>query len=510
MALGRPGVYVQENLTPLPSSTTDTGNALAAFCGTATFGPSTPTLISSWAQYAALYNAFGTTQDLLPYAVYSYFANGGTGCYVVRATASDAVAAHVTLNDTQGTPAALLTVTAKSVGAYGNNIFLTVNANPTPGYFDLIVAVGSTSNITDRFVAVTLNPADPQYLLSIVNSPTSGSQTIAIAYVSTVSPWTVAQTPAAQVNTPLASGSDGTPSNINLTTAAEQLATVQGVVNLNLPGITTPATINALTAWAAAQGNVFLVVDSPQASSTETATVNAYLALAPTAQTGTPYTQSSYAAVYGPWLVTNDPSSLAAGAVRTLPPGGAVLGQFAAVDASTGPYQSPSGTGTTLVGVVGVDQVFQAANLDALNNANINIIRSVPRYGFCIMGARTLAFGMPSRYVAIRRTLMYVESLLKRNVQFALFQPNNSVLWNKISSVLNQSLGALMQAGYFGSQIATSAYWVRCDSTTMSPADVASGVVKIAVGVALSAPAEYVIINIGLFDATTNVSSTLP
>lgn len=509
-ALGRPGVYVQESLTPLPTTSTDTGNAMAAFVGTATFGPSVPTLVTSWAQYAALYNGFGTTADLLPYAVYSYFANGGTGCYVVRATASDAVAASVVLNDQQGTPATLMRITAKSVGAFGNQIYITVVANPTPGYFDLIVAVGATSNVTDRYIGVTLNPSDPRYLLSIINSPTDGSQVISIAYTSATSPWTTAQTPAAQTNTPLTGGSDGTSSNINLVTSTEQLATVQSVLNVNLPGITSAATINALTTWAANQGNVFLVIDSPQASSTESATLAAYLALAPNAQTGTPYTQSSYAAMYGPWLVTNDPSSLAAGAVRTLPPGGAVLGQYAAVDAATGPYQSPSGTGTTLVGVVGVDQTFQAANLDTLNNANVNVIRTVPRYGFCIMGGRTLAYGMPSRYVNIRRTLMFIESLCKRSVQFALFQPNNSILWNKIDSVLNQALGALMQAGYFASNVASNAYWVRCDSSNNVPSSTSTGVVHIDIGVALSAPAEYVLINIGLFDSTTAVSSTLP
>jgi phage tail sheath protein FI len=133
----------------------------------------------------------------------------------------------------------------------------------------------------------------------------------------------------------------------------------------------------------------------------------------------------------------------------------------------------------------------------------------VPRYGFCIMGARTLAYGMPSRYIAIRRTLMYVESLLKRGVQFALFQPNNNVLWNKISSIVTQQLSSLMQAGYFASQVASSAYWVRCDSTNNVPSSTSTGVVHIDVGVALAAPAEYVVINIGLFDATTNVSSTL-
>jgi hypothetical protein len=509
MAAGRPGVYITENLTPLPSSTTDTGAAVAAFVGTTNYGPSVPTLVTSWSQYAATYNSFGDTTSMLPYAVYTYFANGGTGCYVVRGVASDAVAGHVTLMDTQGTPASLITVTAKSTGAFSNNIFLTVVANGTTGFFDLLVSVGTTSNIVDRFLAVTLNPTDPRYLLPLVNSPTTGSQTISIAYVSSVNPWTAAQTPAPQANTPLASGADGTVGGINLVTAAQQLATLQGVFNINLPGVSTPATINGLTSWAAGLGNIFVVVDAPQASSTYAATLTAYTALAPNAGSGTPWAQSSYAAAYGPWLVTQDPSSLATGAVRTLPPGGAVLGQYAATDLSQGTYQSPSGVSTALTGVVGVDTVFQNADLDTLNTAGINVIRAIPRYGFCIMGTRTLAYGMPSRYVNIRRTLMYVESLLRRATQFALFEPNSSVLWNKISSTIGQQLNALMQAGYFASQVAATSYYVVCDQTNNTAASMAVGQVNVSVGVALAAPAEYVLINIGLFNATAQITSSL-
>lgn len=508
MALGRPGVYIQETLTPLPAGVEDSGAALAAFCGTATYGPSTPQLVTSWAQYSAAYNGFGNGIDLLPYAVYQYFANGGNGCWIVRATASDAIAGHITLNDTQGTPAPLVTITAKSVGAFTNNIFLTVAATGTAGYFDLSIALGTTGNIVERYTSVTFNPADARYIIPIVNSPVSGSQTISMTYISSVSPWTTAQTPAVQANTPLASGADGV-ATPNLVTAAQQLSSVNGIINLNLPGVSTATTINSLTAWAAPLGNIFIVVDMPQNTGTYAGTVSAYEALAPNAGTGTPYTQSSYAAAYGPWLVVNDPSSLAVGAVRTLPPGGAVLGQYASSDAAAGPFQSPGGISTALANTISVDTVFASADLDTLNTAGINIIRQVPQYGYCVMGVRTLTYGMPSRYISIRRTLMYVENLLKRTLQFAIAQPNNYILWGKISSVVNQQLSALMQAGYFASTQASTAYWVTCDATNNTPATSAVGQVNVAVGVALSAPAEYVVISIGLFDTTTQVASNL-
>lgn len=507
--LGRPGVYISESLTPIASTTTDNGVATPVFVGTTTYGPSAPTYVSSWSAYAAAYNGFGDTSSMLPFAVYEFFQNGGTGCYIVRATASDAVAGSVTIKDTQGTPANLLTITSKSVGAYSNNIYVTVVPSATAGRFDFLVSVGTAATVVDRFPDVTLDPTDPRYLVTMVNSPTSGSSTVSLSYVSAVSPWTTAQTPAAQSGTPLTGGADGTTANINLATAAETCSSLSGILLMNLPGVSDPTKINPLLSWAASQGNVFMVIDGPQASNTYSATLTATLALSPVTTTGTTLTKSSYGAVYAPWLVCSDPSSQAAGAVRTLPPGGAVLGQYMASDAAAGPYQSPAGTSTALVGVVGVDTTYQNADLDTLNAAGINVIRPIPGYGLCIVGARTLDYGMPSRYISIRRTLMFIENLMTRSVQFALFLPNSSVLRGKIASVLTQQLTGLMQSGYLASTVAANAFFVTCDGTNNTPATAANGVVNVAVGVALAAPAEYIVISIGLFESTTTTSNTL-
>lgn len=509
-SLGRPGVYISESLTPIASTTTtDNGIATPVFVGTATYGPSAPTYVSSWSAYSAAYNGFGDTTSFLPYAVYEFFQNGGTGCYVVRATASDAVAGTVTLKDQQTTPANLLTVTAKCVGAYSNNVYVTVNASPTAGRFDFLVSVGTTANIVDQFLDVTLDPTDPRYLVTMVNSPTTGSSTVSVSYVSAVSPWTTQQTPATQSGTPLTGGSDGTAANINLVTAAETISTLPGILLLNLPGVSDPTKINPLLAWCEAAGNVFMVIDGPQASSTYSATLTATLQLSPTTTSGTTLSKSSFGAVYGPWLICSDPSSLASGAVRTLPPGGAVLGKYMVSDATAGPYQTPAGTGTALSGVVGVDTVYQNADLDTLNSAGINIIRQIPGYGLCIVGGRTLDFGMPSRYISIRRCLMFIENLMTRSVQFALFLPNSSVLRTKIASILTQQLTGLMQSGYLASTTAATAFYVTCDDTNNTPSTAANGIVNVAVGVALAAPAEYIVINIGLFDSTTTTSSSL-
>src|SRR5690348_15257095 len=99
MAYARPGVYVNTTLTPLTTGSTAPGQSTAAFVGVHTQGPTVPTLVTSWNQFNQLYGGFGNGQNLLPFAVWQYFANNGNQCYVVRAAASDAVAATQTVND---------------------------------------------------------------------------------------------------------------------------------------------------------------------------------------------------------------------------------------------------------------------------------------------------------------------------------------------------------------------------------------------------------------------------
>ncbi|MFE6745952.1 hypothetical protein ACFVGM_08885 [Kitasatospora purpeofusca] len=111
----RPGVYISETLTPLPTAVTPPGTAVAAFVGSHATGPSTATKVSSWGQFQALYGGFGSGLDVLPFAVYSFFANGGSSAWVMRATDALARAASSTAAVTPPTtPGASLLVNVPS------------------------------------------------------------------------------------------------------------------------------------------------------------------------------------------------------------------------------------------------------------------------------------------------------------------------------------------------------------------------------------------------------------
>lgn len=509
-----PGIYVEESLTPLSQAINAPGEAFAAFVGTHNQGPAVPTVVRSWSQYVSLFGDFSSAKpgDLLPYAVYQYFNNGGRQAYIVRAIPSDAVAATITLMDRAGTPAALLKLTAKSGGTWGNALYVDIVDSPTTGSGRVNIVIKRGGITADKVVEtwndVSLNPQDSRYFIPIVNSPVAGSTyVIGQDMRSNATAWVVANTPAIQTGTVFTTGAEGVAS-VDLVAATQLLADVQDILVLNLPGVTASATINGVITWidpalnSASRQNIFLVVDTVAASSTVAATVTAYTALI---TGGSAFTATSYAAVYGPWLQVDDPSNSTAGATRLLPPGGAVLGQFAQMDSSRGVQKPPAGIDTALRGVLGLEMKFQGTDLDTLNTLGVNIIRAIPGAGFCIFGARTLKPNMPDRYVSVRRSLMYIKKAITDNTRYAIFEPNNDLLWDSLAANCSQFLMTMYQIGVLKGATPEAAFYVKCDSENNPPSSVANGEVHLEVGLAISSPAEFIVIKIGQFDGGVSV-----
>jgi phage tail sheath protein FI len=223
---------------------------------------------------------------------------------------------------------------------------------------------------------------------------------------------------------------------------------------------------------------------------------------------GSAIRSSSYAAIYGPWLIVNDPATTSSGSARLLPPGGAVLGQYSRTDASRGVQKPPAGVDTVLKGVLDVQFRFSNDDQDNLNVAGINVLKSLPGTGFVIYGARTLSTGMPDRYVSVRRSLMLIKKGILDATRFAVFEPNDSILWDQVNAVISQYLLTLMQTGVLAGTTPEQAFFVVCDSTNNTAASVANGVVNISVGVALQTPAEFIVIEIGQFSGGSSATDS--
>lgn len=423
-------------------------------------------------------------------------------------------AGAIPLYNTTGAPVPIVKFVASAVGTWGNNIYVDItDANTGTGRINVTVRYGGTSdsNIVERFIDTSMNRTDPRYAVSMINSTVLGSKYIRAVDLGVYTTWTAANTPKAQTPTAITGGSDGvaTPS---LLTATQQLATIQGNLDINLPGISDTSVLNPVLAYTNTKSNMFVVIDTPQATigsdgitPNEAATVQTYLSMV---VGNTQITPTSTAAIYGPWLQVSDPISTVPGATRKLPPGGAVLGIYSQTDARVGVQKAPAGVNIPLQRVVGTELAFQNSNLDTLNVNGINVNRLVSGYGFCVMGTRTLLQTLPSRYVNIQRTLMNVSFNLDQLTQFAVFENNNPNLWSRLSAVVTQYLQAIWQQGMLQGDTADQAYYVQCDSGNNTPTTIAAGEVHVKVGLALNTPAEFVVIDIN--QMSSNASSVLP
>jgi phage tail sheath protein FI len=202
------------------------------------------------------------------------------------------------------------------------------------------------------------------------------------------------------------------------------------------------------------------------------------------------------AAFYFPWVLAPDP--LQANAARAFPPSGFVAGIYARTDFQAGLWKAPAGTHASVTGAAGVKTALTDLENSVLNPLAVDCIRQFPVFGTVLWGARTLQGGGNSewRYVQVRRMALFIERSLDLGLKWAAFEPNAEALWSRIRMNVNAFMQELFRQGAFQGQTPAEAYFVSCDSTTTTPADIDNGVVNIVVGFAPIQPAEFVILKL--------------
>jgi phage tail sheath protein FI len=200
--------------------------------------------------------------------------------------------------------------------------------------------------------------------------------------------------------------------------------------------------------------------------------------------------ESSYAALYYPWIYVRQNASTKI----LVPPGGHIAGIYARVDNHTGVNKAP--TNQEVKGVTGLERSISNLQLETLNPRGINCIRIFAGRGILVWGARTLSSNPEYKYINVRRLMIYLEQSLKRGTAWASFEPNNAATWAKVKL---QAEDFLMQAWKDGKLQGTKqdeAYFVKCDRTTMTQSDLDEGRLIVQVGVAPVKPAEFMIFRV--------------
>jgi phage tail sheath protein FI len=232
----------------------------------------------------------------------------------------------------------------------------------------------------------------------------------------------------------------------------------------------------------ASRRGLFVVVDAMDPDPKEAAALARALSREPGAEN---------AALYWPPLRAAD------GSDRLLAPSGAVCGLFARTDRSRGVWKAPAGEHAALLGPEELAVEVSEDEIPGLEDAGVNAIRSIAGRGIRVWGSRTLSSDTEWKYVNVRRFFAFLEHSIDRGTQWTVFEPNGEPLWAKVRAAVGAFLTGLFRQGAFAGQTIEDAYFVRCDRTTMTEADVDEGRLNIEIGFAPLKPAEFVVIRIG-------------
>jgi phage tail sheath protein FI len=238
------------------------------------------------------------------------------------------------------------------------------------------------------------------------------------------------------------------------------------------------------------QHRAFLLIDAPPAW-----TVNGR----PVAQAGDvnalrALVSKNHSAVFYPRVVYSD-----LGVPKTIGPSGMIAGLISRIDSTRGVWKTPAGIEADLRGVLDLAVNLTDKENGVLNKLGVNSIRRFPA-GFVNWGGRTLegADDLTSewKYIAIRRTALYIEESLYRGTKWIVFEPNDEPLWAQVRMNLGAFMMGLFRQGAFQGSSPDQAFYVKCDSETTTPTDQNLGIVNIEVGFAPLKPAEFVVIRI--------------
>ena len=201
---------------------------------------------------------------------------------------------------------------------------------------------------------------------------------------------------------------------------------------------------------------------------------------------------SKYAALYYPWIRVLDPITRDE---INLPPSGFVAGIYARNDIDRAVYKAPANE--VVRGAIGFQSLINKAQQEVLNPEGVNCFRFFEGRGFRLWGARTISSDPEWKYVNVRRYFAYLERSIDRGTQWAVFEPNGEALWANVKETISDFLYNEWKNGALLGSDAKSAYFVRCDRSTMTQNDLDNGRLICKVGVAALKPAEFVIFQIG-------------
>jgi len=370
---------------------------------------------------------------------------------------------------------------------------------------NLTVTLGSVNVVYDR---LSMDPAHPRYLVDVINQDVSGL--LVASLVEPPPPGAIADAlPVVGPAVALTPPQDGEVEDLTKLTAAHfirALDTLRAIDDVNFIAIPDRPTAKnelmltvqqELIAQCQQLADRFAVLDSdPGLPSFGGASLEV--------QRRGLDSDRGYAAFYAPWLrvvPSND------GPPMLVPPSGHVCGIFARSDALRGVHKAPANE--IVNGALGVERRISMIDQGQLNLLGINIVQVFQDGGRPVLwGARTTATDTNWQYVSTRRLFLFLEESIQEGIRWAVFEPNNLALWQKLRRTLTDFLTRQWRDGALFGAKAEQAFYVRIDEVLNPFSEQQLGRLHIEIGVRPSYPAEFIVVRIGIWDGGSDVSES--
>jgi len=302
---------------------------------------------------------------------------------------------------------------------------------------------------------------------------------------------------------PLENGNDGSPvSNFDLIGTADRktglhaLDDVTDVGFIAIPGASDPAVVSAAVGYCGIRQDCFYIADAPGKRTRDFPTTEPVHAQDFMRNKVSP--KNSYGALYYPWLQVADRAGAGKNPKRYLPPSGFIAGLYARIDNQRGVWKAPAGTEAGLIGPIGLEYSVTDAEQDILNPIGVNCVRQFAASGIVVWGARTFAAQSDPeyRYVPVRRYTIYLRQSIYRGTQWAVFEPNDTPLWDALKANIDDFMMGEFRKGALAGATPQEAFDVKCDAELNPSSEVNAGRVTMEIAFAPLKPAEFVIIRI--------------
>ncbi|WPO98647.1 phage tail sheath C-terminal domain-containing protein [Pseudomonas sp. HR96] len=192
-------------------------------------------------------------------------------------------------------------------------------------------------------------------------------------------------------------------------------------------------------------------------------------------------------AAFYPWLEASWAGE------NKIPPSAAVAGAICETDGLHGPWHAAAnfdlrGGVTPLIHISDSDQA------DYMEPA-LNMIRAFPGRPSVIWGVRTRDNTPENKYIPVRRLMLNAQKDIRKALRPLIFEPNHQPTWQRARGAITSYLRRIWEQGGLMGGTENEAFFVQVGlDETMVQADLLEGKMIIHVGLAITRPAEFIVL----------------